>query len=183
MQSFTPPLKQIKKVCVIGPECTGKSELSKYLASHYKTACVDEYARAYLNKLGHAYEKSDLTKIAHGQVRMEDEWLIDAREVLICDTNAIVVKVWSEFNYGDCDDEILRLISDRTYDLYLLTYIDIPWQEDPQREHPDKREELWTIYKNELEKTKVPFIQIKGEREERRKKAIEAVDQLLASRH
>jgi NadR type nicotinamide-nucleotide adenylyltransferase len=179
MQSFTPPLKQIKKVCVIGPECTGKSELSVFLADHYKTTCVDEYARAYLTKLGHPYDQSDLTKIAHGQVRMEDEWLVDAHEVLICDTNAIVVKVWSEFKYGDCDQEILHLIENRIYDLYLLTYIDIPWQEDPQREHPDKRDQLWSIYKKEIEKTGVPFVEIKGDREERRKKAITAIDELL----
>lgn len=179
MQSFPTPLRQIKKVCVIGPECTGKSELSKFLAGHYKTACVDEYARAYLTKLGHAYEQSDLTKIAHGQVRMEDEWLVDANEILICDTNSIVIKVWSEFKYGNCDQEILDLIANRTYDLYLLTYIDIPWQEDPQREHPDKREELWKIYKDEIQKSGVPFVEIKGEREERRKIAIAAIDQLI----
>jgi NadR type nicotinamide-nucleotide adenylyltransferase len=179
MQSFTPPLKQIKKVCVIGPECTGKSELSNFLAVHFKTAYVEEYARAYLNKLGHEYEQSDLTKIAHGQVRMEDEWLIDANQVLICDTNTIVIKIWSEFKYGECDPEILRLIESRHYDLYLLTYIDIPWEEDPQREHPDKREHFWNVFKKEIEQTSVPFVEIKGSREERRQKAITAIDQLL----
>jgi NadR type nicotinamide-nucleotide adenylyltransferase len=179
MQSSPSLIKPLKKICVIGPECTGKSDLSKFLAAHYKTVCVDEYARAYLNKLGRQYDQSDLTKIAHGQLRMEDEWHNDAKDIMICDTNAIVIKVWSEFKYGECDKEILKLIEQQKYDLYLLTYIDIPWETDPQREHPDKREHFWSIYKKEIENTKVPFVEIGGSREERRKKAIAAIDQLL----
>ena len=170
---------QIKKVVVIGPECTGKSELTKFLGDHFKTAHVEEYARAYLNKLIRGYEKSDLTKIAHGQARMEDEWVYDANRVLVCDTNAIVIKVWSEFKFGDCDPDILRIIQERKYDLYLLTYIDVPWEDDPQREHPDKREHFWQIFKNEIEKTGVPCTQITGPREERRTKAVKAIESLL----
>jgi NadR type nicotinamide-nucleotide adenylyltransferase len=173
------PYKQIKKICVIGPECTGKSDLSKFLAEHYKTACVDEYARAYLDKLNRPYQKNDLVRIAHGQVRMEDEWLSEANQLLVCDTNTITIKVWSEYKYGDCDEEVSVLIKERVYDLYLLTYIDIPWEEDPQREHPDKREYFWNIFKSEVINTGVPFEEIRGLREERRKKAIETIDRLL----
>jgi NadR type nicotinamide-nucleotide adenylyltransferase len=169
----------VKKIVVIGPECTGKSELSKFLADHFKTVWVEEYTRAYLNKLIHGYEKSDLTKIANGQARMEDEWMYDANKVLICDTNALVVKVWSEFKYGDCDPDILKLIAERKYDLYLLTYVDVPWEEDKQREHPDKREQLWQIFHDELSKLSVPFVDIRGNREERRQKAIKAIEEII----
>jgi len=169
----------IKKVVVIGPECTGKSELSQFLAGHFTTEWVAEYARAYLNKLGRPYEQSDLTKITHGQLRMEEEWMQDANKVLICDTNAMVVKVWSDFKYGSCEPEILEVIQERKYDLYLLTYIDIPWEEDPQREHPDKREYFFNIFKNEIEKSGVPYVIIEGVREERRRKAVEAIEKIL----
>ena len=70
-----------KKVCIIGPECTGKTELSQFLSEHYKCPWVAEYARAYLNKLGRSYDESDLVKIAHGQLRMEDEWLSEAKNL------------------------------------------------------------------------------------------------------
>jgi len=180
MQASTSDLTHVKKVVVIGPECTGKSDLSKYLADYFKTVWVEEYARAYLNRLTLPYEKVDLTKIAHGQARMEDEWMIDANKVLICDTNTLVVKVWSEFKFGDCDKEVLRLLDERKYDLYLLTYIDVPWEDDPQREHPDKREFFWNIFKTELEKRKANFVDIRGERGERRKKSVEAIQKLLA---
>jgi NadR type nicotinamide-nucleotide adenylyltransferase len=169
----------IKKVCVIGPECTGKTELSTFLAAHFKTTCVEEYARAYLNKLGKGYTQPDLTKIAHGQLRMEDEWLNESNKIMICDTNLIVIKVWSESKFGMCDKEILERMASRNYHLYLLTNVDIPWQDDPQREHPDKREHFWEIYKQEVAATQVPFVEISGERESRRKKAIEAIQNIL----
>jgi NadR type nicotinamide-nucleotide adenylyltransferase len=169
----------IIKVCVTGPESTGKSELSQFLAAHYKTNWVPEYARNYLDKLNHAYQQSDLTKIAHGQIRMEDEWIYSSNRLIICDTNLLTIKIWSEFKYGTCDADILRQMQSRSYDLYLLCYIDLPWETDPQREHPDKREQLWNIYRQEVEKTGTAFVEISGEREQRRQKAIQAIDSLL----
>ncbi|MFM8913905.1 MAG: AAA family ATPase [Flammeovirgaceae bacterium] len=176
MAASVPYRSPVKKVCVIGPECTGKTDLSKFLSEHYKTPWVDEYARAYLNKLGRPYQQHDLTKIAHGQLRMEDEWLTNANKFLICDTNLLVIKIWSEYKFGVCDQEILQRMAERKYDLYLLTHIDIPWQDDPQREHPDKREYFWTLYKKEVATTGVTTVEIFGTREERRAKAIEAIE-------
>ena len=179
MQS-SPVLKpSIKNVCITGPECTGKTDLSQFLANHYKTARVPEYARGYLDKLNHPYQQSDLIKIAHGQTRMEDEWMYESNKVLICDTNLITIKIWSEHKYGNCPEEILDRHASRVYDLYLLCYIDVPWENDPQREHPDKREHFWFIYKNEIEKTNVPFVEIGGSIEDRRKKAVAAIEKLL----
>jgi NadR type nicotinamide-nucleotide adenylyltransferase len=178
----SPNLKPpVKRVCVIGPECTGKTDLAQYLANHFKTQWVAEYARGYLNKLNHPYQQADLTKIAHGQIRMEDEWLYESNKVLICDTNLLTIKIWSEHKYGVCDEEILEKHASRQYDLYLLCYIDVPWEKDPQRENPDKREHFWFIYKNEIEKTGVPFIEIGGPLDERRKKAVAAVADLIGA--
>lgn len=171
--------QKIKKIVIIGPECTGKSELSEFLAGYFNTCWVTEYARTYLNNLDAPYVENDLLEIARGQIRMEEECTNKANQVLICDTNLLVIKVWSNFKYGRCNEEILQMIKERTYDLYLLTYIDIPWQEDPQREHPEKREVLWEIYKEELEQQIAPYVEIKGERKERRTIAIKAIEQLL----
>jgi NadR type nicotinamide-nucleotide adenylyltransferase len=179
MAASHPIKSSVKKVCVIGPECTGKTDLSKFLSEYYNTPWVDEYARAYLNKLGRPYQQHDLTKIAHGQMRMEDEWLNDAKKILICDTNLLVIKIWSEYKFGSCDSEILQRMAERKYDLYLLTNIDIPWQDDPQREHPEKREFFWNLYKKEVANTGVATVEISGAREKRRSTAIEAINTLI----
>jgi nicotinamide riboside kinase len=110
---------------------------------------------------------------------MEDEWIYEANKVLICDTNLLVIKIWSEFKFGNCDKEILQKMNERKYDLHLLTYIDIPWQDDPQREHPDKRDQLWQIYRDELSKLNTPVVEISGSREDRQKKAIEAINKII----
>ena len=98
---------------------------------------------------------------------------------MICDTNLIVIKIWSEYKYGGCNNEILEMIKKRKYDLHLLTDLDVPWSEDPQREHPHLRDFFYTVYKNELAARNLPFIEIGGEFYERKKKAIEAIDALL----
>lgn len=154
--------------------------MSQYLASYFMTSWVPEYARAYLNKLNRAYEQPDLTKIAHGQLRMEDEWMQDARRLLICDTNLIVVKIWSEEKFGNCDAEILKLMQGRHYDLLLLTNIDVPWESDPQREHPDRREYFWDLYLKEAAASGIPTAEISGPKEEREKKAVQEVEKMLA---
>jgi len=179
MQATAQLLPSVKRVCVIGPECTGKTDLSQYLSKYFQTAWVPEYARGFLDKLNRPYEKADLLKIAHGQIRMEDEWLYDSKKVIICDTNLLTIKIWSEHKYGECPQEILDRHAARTYDLYLLCYIDVPWENDPQREYPDKREHFWFIYKNEVEKSKIPFVEIGGSLEERRKKAVAAIEKIL----
>lgn len=169
----------VKKVVIIGPECTGKSELSEYLAGYFNTCWVPEFARSYLDKLNRPYHEHDLISIARGQIDEEDKHLPKARKVMICDTNLLVIKIWSNFKYGRCDQEILQLIQSRTYDLFLLTYIDLPWQFDPQREHPEKRKALWEIYQSELSNVTAPVVIIKGQREKRRQTAVNAIQKMI----
>lgn len=168
-----------KKVVILGPECTGKSELSEFLAAEFNTVWVEEYARQYLDTLERPYGPDDLKHIARGQLTLEDTKCQEANRLLICDTNLYVIKVWSEFKYGYCDPEILNAMAARHYDLYLLTYVDIPWVADPLREHPDQREVLYSIYLREMQHQPVPFVEIKGDREQRRRSAKESILKLL----
>ena len=172
-------LNGMKKVVIVGPECTGKSTLSEALARHYNTVWVPEYARGYLENLVMGYQQTDLLSIARGQLRLEEMWSADANRLLLCDTDLLVIKIWSQFKYGNCDPFILNALNNSTRDLYLLTYVDIPWEEDPQREHPDKREELYQIYLKELKLGGTPFVEIKGSLAERERRAVAAIDQLL----
>lgn len=148
------------------------------LAEHYNTCWVEEYARAYINQLKRPYQVHDLEKIARGQLEAERKRSEYANNILICDTNLIVIKIWSDFKYGSCPDWIVEEISRSNYDLHLLTYIDIPWKEDPQREHPDKRDYLYLKYKKELEFRGFKYVEIKGKMNERVSKAVSAINSL-----
>ncbi len=166
---------------VIGPESTGKSTLSAALAEHFNTVWVREFARGYLETLRRPYEKDDLLTIAEGQLRLEDEAAAKANSLLICDTDLQVIKVWSEAKYGDCDPRILQMIAAREYNGYLLTYIDVPWVDDPLREHPrpEERVYFYNIYRDIVINTGQPWADIRGGQEERLQAAIAAVNSML----
>ncbi|MEC5147823.1 ATP-binding protein [Chitinophaga sp. 212800010-3] len=173
----------MKKVVVIGPESTGKSTLSEQLAARFNTVWTPEYAREYIDKLNRPYEQSDLLEIARGQVARERQLMPQANQVLICDTDLYVIKVWSEHKYGNCAPEILEMLSVQHCDLYLLTYIDLPWEEDPQREYPDPemRHYFYDLYRNIVSSTGIPWVDIRGSYEERTAKAVAAVEQCITS--
>ena len=168
----------MKKIVVIGPESTGKSTLSAQLAAHFNTVWVREFARGYLETLNRPYEANDLVTIAEGQLRSEEEALPAANRLLICDTDLHVIKVWSEAKFGDCDPRILSMIAGRRYDGYLLTYIDIPWEDDPQREHPrpEERAYFYNIYRDIVINSGAPWADIRGGYDERLQKAVSAVN-------
>ncbi len=170
----------IKKIVVIGPESTGKSTLSEELAAALHTVWVPEYARNYLTTLSRPYEAHDLLIIASGQLAEEDTLQINANKYLICDTDLYVIKVWSEHKYGQCHATILEQIATRKYDLYLLTDIDMPWEEDPLRENPsaEDRTYFYNIYKDIVMQSGTPWKSVNGNKAERLSQALEAVKQL-----
>lgn len=168
-----------KRIAITGPESTGKSTLSARLASHYQTVWVPEYARGYLAQLNRPYTIDDLLRIAKGQVESEKTLLKKASQVLFSDTELIVTKVWSEHAFGTCPAWILQGIEQQRYDLYLLTGIDIPWQPDPQREHPHLREYFYQLYRRELQERNLNFVEIWGNESERLNKAIQAVEAIF----
>ena len=169
----------MKIISIVGPECTGKSWLSQKLAEHFHTVWVPEYAREYIGRLKRPYRYDDLLEIAKGQISLENSTLEKANEVMFCDTDLYVTKVWSEHKFGHSDPWILNEIRNRSYDLRLLTYIDIPWEEDPQREHPGMRKYFYDVYYRELERDAVKFEEIRGLNQDRLDAAIHAVKKIL----
>lgn len=174
----------ILKVVLFGPESTGKTTLSEQLARHYNTVWVPEYARDYLqekwNNERKTCEPHDLLPIAEGQMRLENKLTKKATKILVCDTDLLETKVYSEAYYiGDCDPILEKYALQNSYDLYLLTYIDIPWEEDDLRDRPNEREEMFNYFKRTLEKYGKNFITLKGNKKQRLEKAIKHIDQLL----
>lgn len=171
----------LKKVVIIGPESTGKSTLAQQLAAHFNCLWVEEYAREYLENLGRSYDYDDLLKIAQGQIALEDRLAAQSDKLLICDTDLHVIQVWSEHKYGKVHEWIKQQTELRHYDLYLLTDIDIPWEDDPLREHPDPemRRHFFEVYRQLLEKSPTSFNIISGSTEKRLESAIRSIDGLF----
>lgn len=154
-------------IVITGPESTGKSTLAKQLALFFEASFVDEFARSYLQNLNRKYDQSDLSEIAKGQIKLEEEAFIGNPKIVICDTGLEVIKIWSEYKYGNSNSYITEQLAIRLPDLYLLMTPDLPWQPDPLRENPENRKELFGLHKSELISSRVTFYEISGNGEER----------------
>ena len=149
------------KTIITGPESSGKTTLCKALSKHFNLPFSKEYARGYLDELDRDYIIDDLLSIAKRQLESE----INSP---FLDTDLITIKIWSEYKYGSCDNWILDQIEKQKTEkrIYLLCKPDIPWQADKQRENPNDREELFKIYKQELEALRHDYFIVEGENKE-----------------
>lgn len=171
--------KQIKKIAIVGPESTGKSTITQQLAKHYKTLWVPEYARYYCAALTEPCNLQDEINMYHGQVALEASILaIAEKDLIFCDTTFITVKIWSNEVFGKTPQVVLDALPNYTYDLYLLMDIDLPWQEDPLRDFPHKREHFMQIWHQELQGLNANYVLINGQ-EDRLDNAISAVEFFL----
>jgi NadR type nicotinamide-nucleotide adenylyltransferase len=167
------------KVVITGPESTGKSTLCEQLALQYNSVWVPEYARSYIGNLEKPYTLQDIEAIAKGQIALEQQCEKEANRILFVDTDMLVLKIWSEYAFGVCPDWILEKLATQNYNLYLLMGVDLPWEPDPQREHPHLRSFFYEWYKKELKALHVPFVEITGHSEERLRLAQKHVNSLL----
>ena len=175
------------KIVLFGPESTGKTTLSRQLAKYYNTVWVPEFARDYLQKKWNNERKTcepkDILPIAVGQIQLENSSAEKANKILICDTDLLETKVYSQEYYGGfVAPELDKATKENSYDLYLLTYIDTPWEEDDLRDKPEERLEMFTAFENALQEHHKNYILLKGDKETRLKLAVTTIDKLLTNK-
>ena len=71
------------KIAVVGPESTGKSTMSKYLADYFQTVCVSEYSREYCEGLNRVYTMEDEINMFYGQLELENKISHQAKNNLL----------------------------------------------------------------------------------------------------
>ena len=170
-----------KRVCVFGPESTGKSTLTRKLAEEFRTVYAWEHARALLDRKGGVCEESDIPLIAQAQLSLEAALLGNVNRVLFCDTNLMLTVIWSEVLFGDCPGWIRAAAAYQHYDLTLLLDVDVPWVDDNQRYFPDQeaRVAFFERCKKALEAKGDPFVILGGDYDDRFHAACEAVRALI----
>lgn len=170
----------LKRVCIYGPESTGKTTLARRLARHFETVWVPEYARTLIEAQGGHVAYEDMDRIARGQVASEEALARSANRVLFADTDALTTCIWSDTLFGRCPPQVAELAKKSSYDLYLLLDVDVPWVEDVARYLPENRDAFFARCREELEIRDRRYLHLSGHWDERFELARRAVDALLA---
>jgi len=166
----------VKKICIYGPESTGKTTLAKQLAEHYKTEWIPEYARVWIEKNGFKFNYLDIERFGRGQIRIEKKACEKANQFLFCDTDSITTSIYSRQYFKKVPPLVKKLAKSNRFDLYLFTEIDLPWKKDKLRDLGHKRREMKNIFKQALVERNIPFEVVKGRGSERLKAAIEVIN-------
>jgi NadR type nicotinamide-nucleotide adenylyltransferase len=171
------------KIAIVGPESTGKSTMSAYLADYYHTVWVPEFARDYCAALTGPATMQDEVNMFYGQIALEKEYLPKANKILICDTTFITIKIWSDAFFDYTPQVVLDKLIKHSYDFYLLLNIDLPWQDDPLRNFPTQREYFMQVWHNELQALNANYITISGTGDDRYQNAVKAIDEFINSQN
>jgi nicotinamide riboside kinase len=151
--------------------------LANALASELTAPLVPEVSRDYLEQKmaensEYRYDKDDLLTIARKQVQSELTTSFKHPDMVVCDTDLLVIIIWSEVRFGDCHPWILETFEkqvERGNRAYLLCDYDMPWEPDPLRESAETRPELFRLYQEKLDTYNLDYHIIKGSAEERLK--------------
>lgn len=174
------PVKKPVRIVITGPESTGKTNISDYLAKQFDAIWIPEYARFYMEFLRNQYDYSDIVKIAKKQIEDYHKYSGNESGLVIFDTWLIITKVWFEEVFHKFPDWLDSSIEALKIDLYLICEPDIPWEPDAVRENGgDKRKYLFERYKKEIEKLGIPYKVISGRGEKRYKLAEMALIEFL----
>jgi len=159
------------RIAAIGPESSGKSTISKYIANEYDAVLVEEYAREYLLELDNpaSYLIEDLINIAKEQFDKSIHINNRSKEICICDTEILTIKIWAEDKFNYCPDEIENLFQKQQFDLYILCKPDIEWEYDVLREDEDRRDYIFNIYHKYCNKFNLNYVEIEGDNDSRNK--------------
>lgn len=157
----------IKKIAFVGPESTGKTSLCKELSVLFKEPWVKEMSRDYLENFRGKYTINDILEISKLQLTQEKLEMKFAKKFLFCDTNSLVNIVWAKYVFDWEGTELTSNYYPKNYNHHFLCDIDVPWQFDPLREHPNNRKEIFELYKFYLEKWEIPYSILSGSLENR----------------
>jgi len=178
--SFIPAVVRphfVKKVCFYGPESTGKSTMAKQLAALYETEWVPEVARELI--ASNIFSLEDIERIGKAQTDRVKQKTVTANKLLICDTDVITTQIYSQHYLHHIPEQLHDYEKEVQYDQYFLFDVDVAWVADGMRDLGDRREYMFSIFRNELERRGIAYTLVRGSYEEREKMLIQHLDAML----
>lgn len=170
-------MSEIKLFCLYGPESTGKSVMAETLSKHYNTVWVSEVAREMITS--NDFSREDIIEIGRAQTERIFQQKKKANKLLICDTDLITTQIYSRQYLKVVPPILYQMENMMKYDHYFLFDIDVPWVADGMRDLSEKREEMFNVFKQELERRRIDYTLVQGNWEQRLACVIKKIDTYL----
>lgn len=153
--------------------------MAKKFAEKYQTELVPEVAREMITS--NRFNREDIIMIGRAQTERVFQRLRKANTFLFCDTDVITTQIYSRHYLKVVPPVLYELEKMITYDLYFLFDIDVPWEDDGLRDlgSDDQRKAMYEIFKSELMRRNIPFLNVRGNWQEREEIIVSELKKLV----
>ena len=176
---------RVARIALLGAESTGKTALAEGIAAHFKAqaiavALVPEVLREWCDAAGRTPRPEEQMGIALEQARRTAS--APAAALLVADTTPLMVAVYSDLLFADTSLYPMALAHQRSYDLTLLTGLDLPWVADGvQRDGPHVREPVDHRVRAARDRAGIPYHIVYGTGPRRLENALYAINSIATS--
>jgi len=145
----------LRRICLLGAECTGKTTLARTLALHFNGRYVPEALRQFCDDHGRTPTQAEQSTLINLQLAQEDQaeqlGYQLGHDLLFCDTAPLLTAVYSQHYFDDHSlAERARSLHPR-YSLTLLLEPDLPWVVDGlQRDGPSAQAQVHALLRQAL---------------------------------
>lgn len=164
------------RIAFTGPESSGKSTYSQWLANqHPHAVLVKEFARTFLE----SQKKVNATPEEFKHI-VETSFLQFTKKypdhLIVFDGDGFMLEVWNEWEF-----QIPMSFSHPPFQLEFLCYPDIAWEYDPLRTLPnfEDRVLVFNQLENKLRKSQANYVVLQGSREQKEAIMIASLNALL----
>ena len=172
-------MTRLFRVCVTGPESTGKTTLAEQVALFVGTEWVPEASRIYAERVARDLSVADVEPIAREHIARADAAAerVAARKgtALVLDTDLLSTVVYAQHYYAFDSPWLDGEERARRADLYLLCDVDVPWVPDGIRDRPAHRDAMFAMFRDAVAERRVQFVVLRGDWDARWKAARTAV--------
>jgi HTH-type transcriptional regulator, transcriptional repressor of NAD biosynthesis genes len=168
----------MRRIAIVGAESTGKSSLTQALAEvirlrGHPVQTVDEVLRNWCEREGRTPHPHEQLSIAQAQALAVEQitsgWVIS-------DTTPLMTAVYSHMLFDDESLYPMALAHQATYDITLVTGMDLPWVADGlQRDGPHVRGPVDTLVRQALAREGIAFRVVYGQGHQRLNNALLAL--------
>lgn len=163
-QKYTSPpvCESPLRVLFIGPESSGKSTISSFLAHKTGRPVIAEYGRTLYEEKG-SLDFEDMVLIGRMQLQFESDAMELGADLIFCDTSPLVTQFYSQEWYGRVDPELAEMVKTQ-YDIIFFCTRDFGYIDDGTRSGVEFGTKQIAYYEKNLTQ---PYYFLSGSVEER----------------